>query len=102
MSTRARVRMKDYNGESYCYSLFCDGYLSRVVSQLPEGRISYEKLRQNMMLSDEFESMPDYLYEIDLLEERIRIYRPDRAKYDWKNGEQIFDGTFFEAKASFG
>lgn len=20
----------------------------------------------------------------------------------WKNGEQIFDGTFFEAKASFG
>lgn len=75
---------------------------ARVVSQLPEGRISYEKLRQNMMLSDEFESMPDYLYEIDLMEERIRIYRPDRAKYDWKNGEQIFDGTFIEAKASFG
>ena len=37
MSTRARVRMKDYNGESYCYSLFCDGYPSSVVSQLPDG-----------------------------------------------------------------
>lgn len=91
--------MKDYDGESYCYSRFSDGYPEGVVSQLPEGRVSYEKLRQEMMFSDEYEKMPDYLYEIDLPEERIRIYRPERAKYIWNKGALIFDGTFSEAKA---
>lgn len=101
MSTRARVTMKDYDGESYCYSLFCDGYPEGVISYLPEGKVNYEKLRQNMRLSDVYENTPDYLYEIDLVEERIQIYRPDCTKYLWCKGEQIFDGTFSEAKKRY-
>lgn len=101
MSTRARITMKDYDGESYCYSLFCDAYPEGVIPCLPDGIVSYEKLRQNMRLSDEFENMPDYLYEIDLPEKSIRIYRPDHTKYIWSKGEKIFDGTFAEAKAKY-
>ena len=101
MSTRARVTMKDYDGESYCYSLFCDGYPEGVVQYLPDKKVSYEKLRQKMLLSDEYESTPDYLYEIDLQEERIRIYSPDRVGYVWSRGRLIFDGTFYEAKVRY-
>ena len=99
MSTSARITMKDYDGEGYCYSLFSDGYPDGVIPYLPEGKISYEKLRQNLRLSDEFERMPDFLYEIDLKEERIQIYYPERTSHVWQNGEQLFEGTFSEAKA---
>ncbi|RGP16192.1 hypothetical protein DXB27_11800 [Parabacteroides gordonii] len=93
--------MKDYDGENYSYSLFCDGYPEGVIQYLPKGKVSYEKLRQNMLLSDEYESTPDYLYEIDLPEEHIRIYNSDRIGSIWNKGQLIFDGTFYEAIAKY-
>lgn len=101
MSTRARVRMTDYDGEEYCYSIGCDGYPSGVIPKLPDAKVSYEKLRKEMNLDDFFELMPDYLYEIDLPKEYVRIYRPDRSKYRWENGELKFEGTIAQAKAKY-
>ncbi len=101
MSTRADVEMMNYNGKTYRFCIYRDGYPSGVVPNLPDADTDFEDVRRALLLGDDHEDMPDYFYSISLADRMIEIYDPDSSSKPWKRGELLFSGTFAEAKQKF-